>query len=113
MPNVLLKNACTAFSGQKSQLNDIFISNGNIQETIPNDLPLDSEIKDLDGSIVFNNMIDLGTTISEPGHEYRETLEQTCEAASLGGFLCNYIFPYFPSIERPVFVIGISSFKVR
>jgi len=101
MPNVLLKNARTAFSGQKSQLNDIFISNGNIQETIPNDLPLDSEIKDLDGSIVFNNMIDLGTTISEPGHEYRETLEQTCEAASLGGFSAIISFPNtFPSIDN-------------
>ncbi len=100
MPDILLKNAKASFSGRKTQLQDIFISNGVIQEVIPSDLSVNCEIKDLKGSILFKNMIDLGTAISEPGHEYRETLEQTCEAAYLGGFSAIISFPNtFPAID--------------
>ena len=110
MPNVLLKNARTAFSGQKNQLQDLYISNGKIQDSIPSTLPLNCDVRDLNGSIVFKNLIDLGTIISEPGHEYRETLEQTCEAASLGGFSAIISFPNaFPCIDNRSSIEYLSS----
>jgi dihydroorotase len=39
-------------------------------------------------SVSFSGLIDLGTMISDPGHEYRETLIQTCQAARAGGYQC-------------------------
>ena len=54
--------------------------------------------------IIFKNLIDFGTKISEPGHEYRESLEQTCKAAAYGGF--SAIFEFDPATDR---VIGVTN----
>lgn len=100
-PNVLLKNVRCVFSGHNPNPQDIYLIDGVIQDKLPASLPDNCDIIEGNGLIAFNDLIDLGTAISEPGHEYRETLEQTCEAASSGGFSSLLCFPNtYPSMDN-------------
>lgn len=50
--------------------------------------------------VSFTGLIDVATMINDPGHEYRETLAQTCAAASRGGIQCLLgVFPADVSSE--------------
>ena len=93
MPDILIKNVRKSFSDVKTSGAEVFIHNGKIQTSIPANLPDDLIIMEKEEQFIFKNLIDLGTKISEPGHEYRESLEQTCKAAADGGFSAIICFP--------------------
>jgi dihydroorotase len=93
MPDFLLKNVRNHKSESDATAKDIYIKDGQIQNAVPDILPENIEKIDASCQILFTNLIDLGTKISEPGHEYRETLEQTCKAAANGGFSAIVCFP--------------------
>ncbi len=110
MPNVLLKNVRCVFIGHKSGPKDIYLIKGIIQDEVPTSIPHNCTVIEGNCLIAFNDLIDLGTAISEPGHEYRETLEQTCLAAFNGGFSSLICFPNtFPAVDSKASVEYINS----
>lgn len=81
-----LRNVLKAYDNPAGKVSDISLENGSVKEK--NEAG-STEVQ----SVLFKNLIDFGTRISEPGFEHRETLEQTCEAAALGGFAAIMAFP--------------------
>ncbi len=67
-------------------LTDLTIENGQIKSESSSS---SNEIN----AVLFTNLIDFGTKITEPGYEHRETLEQTCNAAYHGGYSAIITLP--------------------
>ena len=93
MPDLLLKNVRTSYSDKNVDGKNVYVHQGKISTSEPSTLSNEAKIIESDDLIIFKNLIDFGTKISEPGHEYRESLEQTCKAAAYGGFSAIICFP--------------------
>jgi len=85
-----IKNILKMYDGTRKK-GTIFIKKGEIVSKPTSDQKVTSV--NGEGMVVFSGLIDLGTIISDPGNEYRETLEQTCEAAYEGGFAALIAMP--------------------
>ncbi|MCO6460758.1 MAG: hypothetical protein J5I59_05100 [Saprospiraceae bacterium] len=81
-----IENVLKAYDYSNGNLVNFLIGNDSLKGE-------ESSSSDKIKHIAFRNLIDFGTKISEPGFEHRETLEQTCEAACLGGFAAIMTFP--------------------
>ena len=86
--NVLLKNVVItdAASPYHLQKKDIFIENGIIQRIEENIPQENSEALDGKGAFISNGWTDIFSHFSDPGKEYRETLESGAQAALAGGY---------------------------
>ena len=91
MKKFLVKNALLAFSNE-SNPSDYFIQNNSITKFDGESLE-DVEVIESSELIIFNNLTDTFTAVSEPGFEHRETIEQTILAALDGGFTSLIALP--------------------
>ena len=83
----LLKN-CHVVSPefQETELYDIYVVNGMIEE-IGKDLQFDAvRIMDIGGNTVLPGLIDMHCNICDPGFEYLENIETVSRSAARGGF---------------------------
>lgn len=86
MPDYLIKNVRIVDENEITAPKDLLISEGRlVREFTSTQTENATQITGNDLYLI-NGLIDVGTTISEPGYEWRETLEQTCAAAIAGGF---------------------------
>lgn len=69
----------------RDEIADLFITNGKI-ETVPAEIPADTEIIDATGKIVCPGFIDVHVHLREPGGEAQETIETGSRACAKGGF---------------------------
>lgn len=89
---ILIKGGRVVDPGNRDELADIIIENGEIVEI--KGVPTVHEkseghydkIIDASGKIVAPGLIDMHVHLREPGHEYKETIETGCAAAAHGGF---------------------------
>ncbi|ANI88607.1 dihydroorotase [Arachidicoccus ginsenosidimutans] len=86
--NVLLKNVTIVDAGSSHhlQVKDILIDNGIIQRIDSNISAENIEVLDCGAAFVSKGWIDIFSHFSDPGKEYRETLESGAAAAFSGGF---------------------------
>jgi dihydroorotase len=93
--SVLIKQAQIICQGSalNGQIKDIFIENGIIQ-SIGNDIITDSTyvVKE-DKVCVSIGWMDIFAQFSDPGFEYRETIESGAAAAAAGGFTDVLVMP--------------------
>lgn len=77
------------------QVVDVLIENGVIQAIAPqiHDYPDQAEITDCTGFILGPGLVDLYSTVGEPGFESRETLNSIAAAAVAGGFTRVALLP--------------------
>ena len=67
--------------------------------------PDGAETLDGDGAILCPGLVDMRTSLGEPGYEYRETVASAAEAASAGGITTLAVLPDSrPSIDDPALV---------
>jgi dihydroorotase len=77
------------------QVGDVWIEDGAIQAIAPqiHDFPEQTEITDCSGFILGSGLVDLYSTVGEPGFEARETLNSIAAAAAAGGFTRVSLLP--------------------
>jgi dihydroorotase len=77
------------------QVADVLIEGGAIQAITPqiHDFPEQTEIIDCSGCILGPGLVDLYSTVGEPGFEARETLNSIAAAAVAGGFTRVSLLP--------------------
>lgn len=87
--NILIKNIRTVNPSQNldEKLN-ILIEDGIITQISPNNIPANSNYKEIDGSnlICSPGLFDMHVHLREPGYEYKEDLNSGLTAAANGGF---------------------------
>jgi dihydroorotase len=89
---------------QTDRVADVSISDGIIQEISPSipQWPEHTQVLDCAGFILGPGLVDLYSTVGEPGFEARETLRSIAEAAVAGGFTRLALLPgTHPVIDRP------------
>jgi len=80
-------------SPHHNKVKDIFIDNGTIVE-IADKLNAEADtIIEANGSHLSPGWVDLFVTGTDPGYEYKDTLETTAQSASQGGFTHLFITP--------------------
>ncbi len=79
-----------SFNGMKK---DILLENGIIEKIADNiDAPAD-QVLELEDCIVSPGWVDIFSNFSDPGFEYKETLESGAAAAASGGFTQVFVVP--------------------
>ncbi len=86
--NILLKNAIIvdSHSPHHLQKKDVLIEKGIIRKVDKNISQDNVEVLDCEGAYLSHGWVDIFAHFSDPGKEYRETLESGAEAAFAGGF---------------------------
>jgi dihydroorotase len=89
---------------QRDERVDVLIEAGVIQSIAPTlrDWPTDATVIDGNGCFLGPGLVDLYSTVGEPGFESRETLESIAAAAAAGGFTRLSLLPNtHPAIDHP------------
>jgi dihydroorotase len=89
---------------QTDRVADVLISDGIVQAIAPtlSQWPEATQVLDCAGYILGPGLVDLYSTVGEPGFEARETLYSIAEAAVAGGFTRIALLPgTHPVIDRP------------
>ena len=67
---------------------DVLLNDGNVRSIEPHIMPPpEATVVEGQGKILGPGLVDLHSTVGEPGHEERETLESIAQAAAAGGFM--------------------------
>ena len=82
---------------------DVLLNHGKIRSIEPHITPPpEATIVQGQGKILGPGLVDLYSTVGEPGHEERETLESILQAAAAGGFTRLNLLPNTtPAIDNP------------
>ena len=82
---------------------DVLLDHGNVRTIEPHITPPpEATIIESQGKILGPGLVDLYSTVGEPGHEERETLESIAQAAAAGGFMQLNLLPNTtPAIDNP------------
>ncbi len=83
---------------------DVLIGDGVTEAIAPtiDHFPEDSQVWDCTGFVLGPGLVDLYSTVGEPGFEARETLRSIAESAVAGGFTRLSLLPGTqPAIDRP------------
>ena len=82
---------------------DVLLNNGKVRSIEPHITPPpEATIVEGQGKILGPGLVDLYSTVGEPGHEERETLESILQAAAAGGFTRLNLLPNTtPAIDNP------------
>jgi dihydroorotase len=90
---------------QADRVVDVLIGeDGVIQAIAPHiqNWPDRTQVRDCTGLVLGPGLVDLYSTVGEPGFESRETLQSIAEAAVSGGFTCVALLPStHPVVDRP------------
>ena len=76
-----------------SQTTDIFIKDGIISSISDSHLQNADQVIDKPGLFISPGWVDIFSHFSDPGHEYKETLESGAAAAVAGGFTDVFLVP--------------------
>ena len=82
---------------------DVLLDHGHVRSIEPHITPPpEATIIEGQGKILGPGLVDLYSTVGEPGHEERETLESIAQAAAVGGFMQINLLPNTtPAIDNP------------
>ena len=82
---------------------DVLLNDGHVRSVEPHITPPpEATIVEGQGKILGPGLVDLYSTVGEPGHEERETLESIAQAAAAGGFMGLNLLPNTtPAIDNP------------
>jgi dihydroorotase len=89
---------------QTDRVADVLIVEGRIQAIAPEvrNWPEQTEVRNCAGLVLGPGLVDLYSTVGEPGFEARETLHSIAEAAVAGGFTQVALLPgTHPVVDRP------------
>jgi dihydroorotase len=90
---------------QTDRVADVLISEEGVLQSIAPQLqewPEQTQVRDCAGLLLGPGLVDLYSTVGEPGFEARETLHSIAEAAVAGGFTRVALLPStHPAIDRP------------
>jgi dihydroorotase len=92
-------------STQTDRVADVLISETGVLQAIAPQIqqwPEQTQVRDSTGLVLGPGLVDLYSTVGEPGFEARETLQSIAEAAVAGGFTRVALLPStHPAIDRP------------
>ncbi|MBG0743340.1 MAG: dihydroorotase [Cylindrospermopsis raciborskii KL1] len=95
---------------QTDQVADVLIFDGQIKaiaRQIPNPSP-ETVVRDCQGLLLGNGLVDLYSHSGEPGFEERETLSSLLRSAKVGGFTRINVLPdTYPVIDQPSLVLQL------
>jgi dihydroorotase len=95
---------------QTDQVADVLIFDGQIKaiaRQIPNPSP-ETVVRDCQGLLLGNGLVDLYSHSGEPGFEERETLSSLLRSAQVGGFTRINVLPdTYPVIDQPSLVLQL------
>ena len=82
---------------------DVLFDQGKVRSIEPHITPpSDATIIEGQGKILGPGLVDLYSTVGEPGHEERETLKSILQSAAAGGFTRLNLLPNTaPAIDNP------------
>jgi dihydroorotase len=90
---------------QTDRVADVLIGEGRVIQAIAPQIqswPDDAYVRDCTGLVLGPGLVDLYSTVGEPGFESRETLRSMAESAVAGGFTRVALLPStHPAIDRP------------
>lgn len=89
---------------QTDRVADVLIANGVIQAIAPEiqTWPEQTHVRESAGLVLGPGLVDLYSTVGQPGFEARETLHSIAEAAVAGGFTQVALLPEtYPVIDHP------------
>ncbi|MGB8703264.1 MAG: dihydroorotase, partial [Thermosynechococcaceae cyanobacterium] len=91
-------------ASQTDRVADVLLAEGCIQAIAPTlaEYPAQTKSRDCSGCLLGPGLVDLYSTVGEPGFESRETLYSMAEAAVAGGFTRIALLPdTHPAIDSP------------
>lgn len=95
---------------QRDEIADVWVSDGKIQAIAPEvtGYPDGTRVRDCNGCVLGPGLVDLYSTVDEPGFESRETVASLSAAGCAGGFTRLCVLPLtHPPMDRPEHVASL------